>query len=140
MKNLVDEAGLDDYVDVESAGISEEHDGEEADPRSQEVAVARGLSLDSIARAFTEEDFDSFDYILAMDAENRDELISLAPDGDAEERIFLLRAFDPTAPDDAEVPDPYFGGDDGFDVVFDVITLACEGLLEHLIANHDLPG
>ena len=139
MLNLIEESGLEDYVEIESAGVSDEHEGQEPDPRSQECAIARGLSLETTAAQFTEEDFDRFDYILPMDIDNRDVLISLAPNPDAEERIFLLRAFEPGARSQQDVPDPYFGGANGFDEVFDIVDTACNGLLEHLIEHHDLP-
>jgi protein-tyrosine phosphatase len=139
MLSLIEEAGLEEHVIVESAGTGAEHIGEEADPRSQECAVARGINLESVSQEFIEDDFERFEYVLAMDRENQDDLISLAPDDDAQEKIFLLRAFDPASRSNREVPDPYYGGDNGFDEVFDVIDAACRGLLEHLIEHHELP-
>ena len=91
------------------------------------------------ARQFEIEDFDEFEYVLAMDGENRDELSSLAPDEEAEEKIFLVRDFEPNARRDQDVPDPYYGGSDGFEETFNVLDKACRGLLEHLIDGHELP-
>ena len=77
-------------------------------------------------------DFDDFDQVLAMDRANRDELLKLARDGRDRAKVALLRSFDPTAPRDAEVPDPYYGGARGFDDVFDICERACRGLLAAL--------
>jgi protein-tyrosine phosphatase len=73
-----------------------------------------------------------------MDAENRDELSSLAPDEDSEEKIFLIRDFETNARRDQDVPDPYYGGADGFDETFQILDRACRGLLEHLVSQHGL--
>jgi protein-tyrosine phosphatase len=140
MLNLVEESGLEEHIEIDSAGTSSYHVGEEADPRSQACAIEHGLSLDTRSQQFEADDFDQFDYVLAMDAENRDILISLAPTHDDGERVFMLRAFDPKVRDESDVPDPYHGGDNGFDDVFEICQKACEGLLAHLIENHGLPG
>jgi len=140
MLNLIEESGLEEHIEIDSAGTSSYHVGEEADPRSQACAIEHGLSLDTRSRQFETDDFDQFDYVLAMDAENRDILISLAPTNDDGERVFLLRAFDPKVRGEIDVPDPYHGGDNGFDDVFEICQKACEGLLAHLIENHELPA
>jgi protein-tyrosine phosphatase len=139
MISLVEENGFEELLEVESAGTSAEHIDEDADPRSQECAVGRGLSLDGVAVQFDEADFERFDYILAMDSEVQEELTTIAPDEESQEHVFLLRAFDPGSRGDREVPDPYFGGEDGFERVFDVCDAACRALIAHLIEHHDLP-
>lgn len=139
MRSLVEEAGLEEIVEVDSAGTSAEHLGEDPDPRTHEAAAENGVTLTGTARQFEIEDFDEFEYVLAMDGENRDELSSLAPDEEAEEKIFLVRDFEPNARRDQDVPDPYYGGSDGFEETFNVLDKACRGLLEHLIDGHELP-
>jgi protein-tyrosine phosphatase len=140
MRSLVEESGLEEYIEIDSAGTSAEHLGEEPDPRTHEAAEENGISLVGTARQFEIEDFDEFEYVIAMDGENRDELSSLAPDETAEEKIFLVRDFEPRARRDQDVPDPYYGGSDGFGEVFDILSNACRGLLEHVVLQHDLPS
>lgn len=139
MLALVDDATLSDHVVVESAGTGAWHVGEPADPRSRACASRRGVHLPSTARQFEVEDFARFHYVLAMDAENHADLLDLAPDEHAAAKVHLLRRFDPEADEDASVPDPYYGGDRGFDDVFDICEAACRGLLEHIRGRHDLP-
>jgi len=140
MQSLVEEAGLEEIVEIDSAGTSAEHLGEEPDPRTHEAAAENGVTLAGTARQFEIEDFDEFEYVLAMDGENRDELSSLAPNEEAEEKIFLIRDFEPNARRDQDVPDPYYGGADGFEETFSILDGACRGLLEHLIDQHELPS
>ncbi|MDG2335051.1 MAG: low molecular weight phosphotyrosine protein phosphatase [Myxococcota bacterium] len=140
MRSLVEESGLEEYIEIDSAGTSAEHLGEEPDPRTHEAAEENGISLVGTARQFEIEDFDEFEYVIAMDGENRDELSSLAPDETAEEKIFLVRDFEPRARRDQDVPDPYYGGSGGFGEVFDILSNACRGLLEHVVLQHDLPS
>ena len=140
MQSLVEEAGLEEIVEIDSAGTSAEHLGEEPDPRTHEAAAENGVPLAGTARQFEIEDFDEFEYVLAMDGENRDELSSLAPNEEAEEKIFLIRDFEPNARRDQDVPDPYYGGADGFEETFSILDGACRGLLEHLIDQHELPS
>jgi len=138
MRSLVEEAGLEEEIEIDSAGTGAWHVGEEPDPRTHEAAEEYGVSLTGTSRQFEIEDFDGFEYVLAMDGENRDELSSLAPDEAAEEKIFLIRDFEPNARRDQDVPDPYYGGADGFDEAFKILDRACRGLLEHLTLQHDL--
>lgn len=84
------------------------------------------------AQKFTARDFARFDLVVAMDRENRDDLLAIVPDDDAAGKVRLLRSYDPAAPPDAEVPDPYYGGPDGFAQVFDMVERACQGLLTTL--------
>jgi protein-tyrosine phosphatase len=136
MKSLLRGAGLESKVAVESAGTAGYHVGELPDRRSRAAAKARGLSLDSRAQQFTRTDFERFDHVLAMDAENLKNLSALAPTEAAREKLALLRAFDPESPDAAAVPDPYHGGADGFEEVLELCEAACAGLLEHLRREH----
>ena len=131
MRRLVREAGLEDRIEVDSAGLGDWHVGSPPDPRARAAAHIRGLTLDSIARTVADEDFDRFDLLLASDRSNERELLARAPDDAARAKVRLLRSFDPVAVEhgELEVPDPYFGADGGFDEVLLVIEAACRGLL-----------
>jgi protein-tyrosine phosphatase len=137
MAKVLEEAGLSGSVRIDSAGTSNYHDGELPDPRSRAAAERRGLTMTHRARRVGRADFESFDYLLAMDRENLTYLERWAPRG-ATARMVLLRSFDPSAPSGAEVPDPYFGGDAGFEEVLDICERACRGLAEHLARAHRL--
>lgn len=132
MAHLVDQAGLGDAILIESAGTGGWHVGDRADPRARAEARTRGVPMRHAAQKFTARDFARFDLILAMDRENRDDLLAIVPDDDAPAKVRLLRSYDPTAPPDAEVPDPYYGGAAGFADVFDMVERACAGLLTTL--------
>jgi protein-tyrosine phosphatase len=136
MQVLIEDAGLQGRVLVDSAGISAFHVGGEADPRSVEAARERGVELDGSCRQFEREDLERFDYIVAMDRQNYNDLLSLARDDQMAAKISLLRSFDPSA-DGEEVPDPYVGAR-GFDRVFDICDAGCRGLLDHLRERHGL--
>lgn len=137
MRQLLVEAGLDEAVEVDSAGLGSWHVGQHADPRSRAAAARHGIELTSIARQITATELDEFDLVLAADTENRDALLRLAgASTDRRRRIKLLREFDPSAdPDDLDIADPYYGGPQGFDVMFEQIDAACRGLLAMLRAD-----
>jgi|RhiMethySRZTD1v2_1073278.scaffolds.fasta_scaffold2623375_1 protein-tyrosine phosphatase len=137
MLQLVREAGLSSRIEIDSAGTGAWHGGERADPRSRAEAKSRGVDLPSIARQFTAGDFDAFDYVIAMDRKNRVDLTRLAAGAAHERKVRLLRSFDAGA-DGPDVPDPYYGGDNGFARVFDICMAGCRGLLAHLRKEHGL--
>jgi protein-tyrosine phosphatase len=132
MRHLVEREGLGDQIEVESAGTGSWHIGEKADRRARATAAARGVMLESRAQQFGEADFDRLDYILVMDVGIKNALARLAPSDEARAKLHLLRSFDPASPPDAPVPDPYYGGPDGFEDVFDICEAACRGLLAHI--------
>jgi len=132
MRRRVREAGLDDVIEIESAGTGAWHVGEPPDRRAAAEARRRGIEMPGTARQFEREDFDRFDLVLAMDDENAAHLRALAPGPDQAAKVRLLREFDPQARGDLAVPDPYFGAVDGFSEVFDLVDAACRGLLERL--------
>ncbi len=137
MRRLVRDAGLEDQFQIESAGTAAYHAGERPDQRARAFAGKRGTPLDSHARQFLEADFDRFDWVLAMDRENLENLEMLrSGSGSSGAQVILLRAFDPVAPTGAEVPDPYYGGDAGFEEVLDLCEAACRGLLEKVRDSH----
>ena len=128
-KKLVRDAGLDDRIAIESRGTGDWHTGEPADARARAAAKRRGVMLDGVACRFERVDFARFDYILSMDTRVLDTLRRLARSDDERDRVHNFRAFDPDASPDAPVPDPYYGGADGFDEVFDICEAGCRGLL-----------
>ncbi len=138
MEHLVAQAGLQRRIVVDSAGTSAYHVGEAADARSRSCAQTRGYDLTSRARRFDASDFERFDYILAMDRQNLEDLLALAPTPEARARVRLFRSFDPAAPTGAVVPDPYHGGPRGFDDVLDLCERACQGLLDTIATEHGL--
>jgi protein-tyrosine phosphatase len=140
MRHLVREAGLQHAISIDSAGTGSWHVGEERDRRSRAVAKHRGMPISGPARQFTSSDFDRFDLVLALDEQNASDLRRLALNDEARAKIHLLRKFDPDAPPGAEVPDPYYGGPDGFELVFDICLSACRGMLDHLRQKYHLGG
>jgi protein-tyrosine phosphatase len=138
MRKLVADAGLEHAIAVDSAGTSAYHIGEAPDSRARAAANLRGIELTGRARQFTRKDFARFDYVVAMDRENLETLLALAPDGASRSKVHLLRAFDPKSPAGAGVPDPYYGGSGGFDEVLEIVLAACRGLLERVRRERDL--
>jgi protein-tyrosine phosphatase len=132
MRHLLVEEGLSEAVEIDSAGTGDWHVGHAPDHRSAGAAADRGIELTGQARQVAPADFESYDLILAMDRSNHDDLLALAPGEEARERIRLLREYDPeaVAAGDLEVPDPYYGAGDGFEDVLDLVTRACQGLIE----------
>ena len=138
MRSLLQRAGLEKRVSVESAGTLGSHQGELADRRSRAAARVRGIELSSRARQFSSVDWERVDYVLAMDRQNFEHLAASAPNAAARAKLHLFRDFDPAAPAGAEVPDPYFGGPEGFEHVLDLCQAAAAGLLEQLRRQHGL--
>ena len=132
---LVREQGLLHQIRIDSAGTHAYHIGEPPDPRAQEAALRREVDLSGLeARQVTHDDFANFDYILAMDRENMDILISVSPSR-VHEKIRLFLDFAPRTRE-SEVPDPYFGGARGFERVLNLVERAAQGLLTHIRLNH----
>ena len=140
MRARVAAAGLDGEVMVESAGTGSWHLGEPSDRRAIGEARRRGIAMEGCAQQFTAPDFARFDLVLAMDRQNAVNLRRIAPTREDAAKVRLLREFDPSAGGDLDVPDPYFGGADGFEAVFDLVERACVGLLRHLRAESPEPG
>jgi protein-tyrosine phosphatase len=130
MRHLLAEERLEDVIELDSAGTGGWHAGDPPDRRATAAARARGIALDGAARQVRPDDFEEFDLILAADRENVAALRAIAPAG-TEGKVRLLREFDPHsegAPD-LDVPDPYYGGERGFEDVLDLVEAACRGLL-----------
>ncbi|WP_413110757.1 low molecular weight protein-tyrosine-phosphatase [Thaumasiovibrio sp. DFM-14] len=130
LRQRIKQRGLD-YI-VDSAGTLAYHQGEHPDPRSQEVGESRGYRLAEIrARKITESDFDDFDLILAADKHNEQALLAMSPAQHAH-KVTLMMAYCPELGD--EIPDPYYGGPDGFELVLDLIEQVSDALLDRLEA------
>lgn len=130
-RELVRQEGLEDAIQIDSAGTHAYHVGNPPDQRAQATARNRGIDLSDLrARQVNPEDFERFDYVLAMDEENLAILRELCPPG-REERLRLFLDFAPQRPE-REVPDPYYGGPQGFEHVFDLVEEAARGLLEDI--------
>ena len=136
-RTLVRDAGLEDRIEIDSAGTGGWHVGAPPDERATAAARRRGITLDGAARKVLADDFADFDLLLAMDHENHAELRRRAPDDAARAKVRYLREFDPASRErgDLEVPDPYYGGARGFDDVLDLVEAACAGLLAELRAQ-----
>jgi protein-tyrosine phosphatase len=137
MRALVADAGLTESVQLDSAGTGAWHVGSRPDRRAAAAAAAQGITLEGSARQVRVDDFDDFDLVIAMDRANLRELRRLAPGEEQREKVRLLREFDPAsaAAGDLDVPDPYYGGDGGFEQVLELVRAACEGLLVEVQAR-----
>jgi protein-tyrosine phosphatase len=137
MRALVREAGMEDEIELDSAGTGSWHTGDPPDRRAAAVARTRGVELDGQARTVTGRDFEDFDLLLAMDRANLHALAQLAPDEDARAKVRMLRVFDPASAGarDLDVPDPYYGASGGFEEVLDLVQAASRGLLSQIQAG-----
>jgi protein-tyrosine phosphatase len=134
MRSLVAAEGLEDQIEIDSAGTGAWHVGNPPDRRAAAAASVQGVTLSGAARRIEPEDFERYNLILAMDASNLRDLRALAPSAEAREKVHLLREYDPAGDGerDLDVPDPYYGGEDGFGNVFSLVQAACRGLLEEI--------
>lgn len=132
LRMLVRREGLEDMVDIDSAGTYGGHSGERSDPRMRRAAEARGIEMTHRARQVKEEDFERFDRVIAMDDSNYEALFRLAPDRQAQQKIYRFREFLRRHPDWSYIPDPYYEGHEGFELVLDLLEDGCATLLEEL--------
>jgi protein-tyrosine phosphatase len=136
-EQLVERQGLASDIQIDSAGTHAYHIGEPPDARAAQAARKRGIELGKQrARRVSENDFLDFDYVLAMDRSNYDDLMMLAPP-DHQTKLHLFLKFAPRLAED-EVPDPYYGGITGFERVLDLIEQAALGLLAEIRQQHRL--
>ena len=125
---LLQAEGMDELIETDSAGTHAYHVGEPPDRRARETALRRGIDLSDLrARRVQPDDFARFEYVLAMDQENYHSLSGICPSG-SERKLMLFMDFAPHLRT-REVPDPYYGGDSGFERVFDMVDAASAGLL-----------
>lgn len=136
MRTLVRRAGKEKEFEIDSAGIIGFHEGELPDARMRAHAIRRGYELTHRSRPVRTEDFYRFDWILGMDDRNIDALREKAPDVESEQKIHRMTEFCHTKVID-HVPDPYYGGAQGFENVLDILEDACQGLLERLMKTSE---
>ncbi len=133
-RHVVKQHNLQDQISIDSAGTHAYHIGESPDSRSQSTALSRGINLSAQrARKAVAEDFERFDYVIAMDRSNYEDLKQLGQGANLS-KLHLFMSF-AKAWDNDEVPDPYYGGANGFEEVFDMVQSASEGLLEHILKS-----
>lgn len=154
MRSLLVRDGLQETIELDSAGTGSWHLGSAPDARASAAASRHGVHLEGAARQVTPRDFERFDLLLAMDSDNARELRRMARDERERAKVRLLREFDPRngargadgagdgeldvsdRPDgELDVPDPYYGVHDGFEEVFEIVRAACEGLLAQIRAG-----
>ncbi|KOV65631.1 protein tyrosine phosphatase [Streptomyces sp. AS58] len=128
-RTRVAEAGLDGTVEVDSAGTGGWHEGDPADPRTVAVLREHGYGTEHTARQFQASWFSRLDLVIALDEGHLKALRRLAPTEQDAAKVRLLRSYDPAAGDDLDVPDPYYGGMDGFEECLEMVEAASEGLL-----------
>ena len=137
MNRLIQQAGLADQIECDSAGTSSYHIGSQPDRRMNVAAKLRGIELVGHARQFTKADFEEFDLILAMDRDNYEGICALDRSGRYGQMVRLMCDFC-TRHTLREVPDPYYGGEEGFNQVIDLLFDACEGLLNCVVTEERL--
>ncbi len=129
---LVEQAGLERQYEIDSAGTSGWHIGEQPDGRMRQVAASHGFKYSGKARQFSSKDLDEFDWVIAMDASNRTNILRFAKTQAQRAKVRMMREFDPLGAPDDPVPDPYYGGLDGFEEVYRIVERSCQGLLAAL--------
>jgi protein-tyrosine phosphatase len=135
-RHKVLQSGLDDDVNIDSAGTHAYHVGNPPDPRAQNAALKRDIDLSDLrARKVSVEDFGQFDYVIAMDESNHYDLLAICPD-EYRDRVHLFLDFADC--EQREVPDPYYGQGRGFEIVLNLVEQASEGLLRHIQEKHGL--
>jgi len=134
MKKLVFEEGLQNKIIVDSAGTSGWHRGELPDSRMRSHGARRGYTFNSLSRKFTADDFDNFDIILAMDDNNYHDILQLSYDLVSQKKVHRMVDFQQRLQHD-HIPDPYYSGASGFELVLDLLEDACLGLLEEIKKN-----
>lgn len=131
MRHVLEQEGLAGRFECDSAGTAGYHIGKSPDTRMRKHGNARGLAIEGAARQVSRADLDEFDLILAMDRDNQADLMRMARTDDQRAKIRLMCDF-LTEHEEDEVPDPYYGGPEGFERVLDLLEDACSGLLRHL--------
>lgn len=131
LKKIVEEKGLSSQIVVDSAGTSGYHDGDLPDHRMRQHGARRNYKFDSISRKFTVHDFDDFDLILAMDDSNYSNIMRLSPDLESQAKVHRMVDFLQKYQYD-HIPDPYYSGADGFELVLDLLEDGCNGLMIEL--------
>ncbi|MHB1687951.1 MAG: low molecular weight protein-tyrosine-phosphatase [Ignavibacteriaceae bacterium] len=132
MSRMIKFEGLENQIEVDSAGTIAYHTGEHADPRMRKHASQRGYDLTSLARKFNpEKDFKKFDYIITMDNQNYEDVLSIDIKNEYAFKVFKMVQFCKSHKVDA-VPDPYYSGSEGFENVLDILEDGCQNLLKKI--------
>ena len=132
MQHIIDEHNLGDKISVDSAGIGPWHVGQLPDPRMRSVGADHGYDFSTRARQISRHDFARFDYIVVMDRENYHDVMSLAQSDADRAKVHMMTDFATHHPGHTVVPDPYYGGGKGFELVIELLEDACQGLLRNL--------
>jgi len=137
-QHLIEKNGLENKIFCDSSGTSGWHIGEPPDARSEHIASQHGINLDHYGRQLEADDFDTFDYIIAMDKSNYNHIRAAEGFEKFDEgNLLMMRKFDEIEPN-SDVPDPYFGGPDGFENVYKMLHRSCSNLLKYLVEQHEL--
>lgn len=133
---LLIEAEVDDFIEVDSCGTSGHHAGERADRRMIQTAFNRGIAVPSISRKFIKEDFQKFDYLVAMDESNLEDILELDVNNEFTQKVTLMTDYCSGKFNDVTiVPDPYYGDSDGFEFVLDLLENGCQNLLAEILSK-----
>lgn len=134
-KKMVEENNLSNRIIADSAGTSGYHNGELPDPRMRSHGAKRGYKFNSLSRKFMISDFDDFDIILAMDDNNYHNILNMATDIESQNKVFRMADFLSNHLND-HIPDPYYSGADGFELVLDLLEDGCASLLTKIMADN----
>lgn len=138
-RKYVEDAGLSEKIQIDSAGLLDHHEGDNADPRTQMHAKKRGFDLSEIiSRPITRDDFKKFDYLIAMDGSHLKAMRELCPDDLKSKKVILLMLDYSKEWKGEPVPDPYFTGEAGFELVLDMLEESCKELLRQIKVQHKL--
>jgi protein-tyrosine phosphatase len=129
---LAEQRGLADRFVVDSAGTSSYHVGDPPDQRMRNTAAGKGFTYGGRSRQLSRSDLERFDLIVAMDRQNASDIRALASRPELADKVRLMREFDPEANGELDVPDPYYGGQQGFENTFAIVHRSVETLLDHL--------
>lgn len=131
MKKMIETENIANQFVIDSAGTSGYHNGDLPDHRMRQHGSRRGYNFNSLSRKFSSDDFDNFDLIIAMDDRNYQDILRLSPDLESQKKVHRMIDFSQKYNYD-HVPDPYYSGADGFELVLDLLEDACEGLLKNI--------
>ncbi len=130
--SLIEKNKGSQHFETDSAGTSNYHIGKLSDPRTLKNSRANGLNLTHRARQFKTSDFYEFDYIIAMDDSNLNDILKIKPDGELNVKLLKMRHFDPINKN-ADVPDPWFGGEKGFEEVYQILNRCCQNFYNSIV-------
>lgn len=137
MEAIIEREALEGSIKIDSAGTYGGHRGELPDSRMRAAAAARGYNLTHRSRRITEDDFELFDYIIVMDDMNYESVSRLAPERKYLDKVYRFVEFCTNHPQWSYVPDPYYEGREGFELVLDLLEDGCEGVLRHTLAQSE---